>query len=114
MVFTLQEKRRFPRFGLRMPLSFQIKGRPQSNNVVSKDISLGGISFINEDFIAPKTSLILQINLASRILTSYGRIAWASPLPRSNRYKVGVEFLEFAPKAKDILQDYIEMRAQVV
>jgi hypothetical protein len=107
---ALQEKRHFPRVNLKTPLVYKIRGLPQSDNGICEDISAGGIGFINDVFMAPATLLSLGINVLSRTLNPTAKVAWSQPLPHSDRYKVGVEFLEFDPVEKRYLSDYIDMQ----
>jgi len=110
MVRGSKEKRLFPRINLRTPIRYQLRGVPEFDNAISKDISSGGLSFIANKFIAPATPLMLEINILSHIIKPIGKIIWSSPLPHSNRNRLGIEFLELDPKEKDYLGDYIHMQ----
>lgn len=110
MVLIPEEKRRYPRIKLKRPLRYQIRGTPEFNNAIVDNISVGGLGFVDNKFIAPRTSLMLEINVLSRILRPVGKIAWSSPLPHSNRYYSGIEFLELDPVEKRFLADYINMQ----
>jgi hypothetical protein len=110
MAAGLEDKRRFPRIELKVPLRYQIRGSPEYNNSISDGISLGGISFINNKFIAPLTNLMLEINVLSRALNPIGRVAWSSPLAHSDRYRLGIEFIELGASEKNYLSDYIDMQ----
>ena len=110
----LQEKRRFPRIKLNTPLRYHTRGLPEYNNTLCEDISLGGVRFINDKFIRPEASLALEINVLTRALNPIGRVAWSQPVAHSDRYRVGVEFLEFDAKERYCLSDYIDMRTQEV
>ena len=114
MAVKWEERRRFPRIRLRAPVRYQTRGTPEFNNVMSDNVGLGGIGFINDKFIAPKTLVMLEMNILSRFLNPIGRIAWVSSLPRSDRYRLGVEFLELGPDVKKYLQDYIDMRRGIL
>ncbi len=105
-----EEKRLTPRIRLHSPLRYQICGEREFNNTLSDDISMGGVGFLNNRFLAPKTTLNLEINVLSRVLRPLGMITWSSPLPHSDNYRLGVEFLEFNPQEKNYLKDYIDMR----
>lgn len=107
----LKEKRRFPRIPLRIPLHYQVRGTPKFNNTIINDISLGGLSFTNNEFIAPNTALTFELDILSRVLKPIGRVSWSSPLPHSDRSRLGVEFLELDPRDKNYLSDYIDMQA---
>ena len=104
-----KDKRRFPRISLRAPLRYQIRGVPEFNHAICDNISSGGISFTGEQFIPTATTLMLEINVLSRILRPVGKIAWSQSLPHSDRKRLGVEFLELNHVDKNYLSDYLDM-----
>jgi Tfp pilus assembly protein PilZ len=106
----LEEKRRFPRINLNAPTRCQVRGESVSNNTVCNNISMGGISFIADKFIAPSSLVMLEVNILSRVLRPVGKIVWSQPLVHSDRNKLGVGFLEFNPVEKNYLNDYINMQ----
>lgn len=110
MAISFSEKRNSPRIKLHRPLRYQIRGRREFYNTISDDISTGGIGFVNNKFIAPLTPVMLEINILSRILRPVGIVAWSYPLPHSNRYRLGMEFLELDPGEKNYLKDFIDMQ----
>lgn len=105
-----EEKRRSPRLKLTVPVRYQVRGKPKSNNVLTENISLGGIGLIDEKFIPPATTVMLEINLPSKVLNPVGRVTWSAPFPHSDRYHSGIEFLELDPDQKRHLSDYLNMR----
>ena len=107
MAVTLVEKRNYPRIKSNIPLHYNIRGKPEANNTLTNNISLGGISFSNEQFIPPKTPLMLEIHLYSRIVTAIGDVCWSNPYPHSDRYQLGIQFSELLPQEKNILSEYI-------
>ena len=110
MVLKPEEKRRSPRIRLRAPIRFQIRGLQQSDNAISDDISIGGLSFTGNRFIAPETPVMLEINVLSRILHPAGRIAWSNTLAHSDRNRLGIEFTELNAEEKGYLADFINMQ----
>lgn len=112
MPILKEEKRRFPRINLKTPLRWEIRGASQTTNTVNSDISLGGLGFVNERFIAANTCVSVQINIESRTIRAAGRIANVSFLPYSDKYRLGIEFMEFDTKEKDLLSIYI--RDQII
>ena len=106
----MEEKRRFPRIEIHTPLRYQVRGTPEFNNATTDNISIGGLGFVNEEFIAPENGLTLEVSILSRLLNSTARVVWSSPLPHSNRYRVGVEFLELEEQGKKYLQDFIDLQ----
>ncbi len=105
-----QDKRRFSRLPCRLELRYQPRGAGNFNNALSDDISVQGISFVNDKFLAPNTCLGLEINIFSNLITPVGRVAWVNRLPYSNRYRVGVEFIEMDQPNKNYLGDYVAMQ----
>jgi c-di-GMP-binding flagellar brake protein YcgR len=112
MAFPGIEKRYFPRIKLQRPLHYQIRGVPEFNNAIGDDISLGGMSLINNKFIAPQTLVTLKINILSRILSPTAKIAWSSLVPKSDRYRLGIQFLEIDLQEKRYLSEYINIQTQ--
>ncbi len=110
MINRLIEKRQHPRLILANPMSFMIPGVGKINNVLSHDISLGGMGFVNNWFIPMNTPLKLRINILSKELNSVGMIRRSVPIPHSDRYYTGVEFKEFNVDDKKYLSDYIQLR----
>jgi hypothetical protein len=110
MVVKVENKRRFPRIRIQTPVRYQIRGRPEFTNTIADNISVGGLSFVNTDFIGPSTNLNLEINILFRILNPTARVSWAQPLLHSDRYKLGIEFIELEPVQKNYLSDYIDMQ----
>lgn len=110
MAEKIEEKRLFARIRIKTPIRYQVRGQPEFNNSLTNDISINGISFTGDKFIAPKTALDLNINLLSQILSPIGIVTWSIPLPYSNRYKIGIKFLELNPIQKNYLIDYIKIQ----
>lgn len=107
-----EEKRRFPRVKLNTALSYQVRGINDINNTVGQDISLGGMAAIIDKFINCETLLNLKIKVLSRVLSAVGKVAWVSPLPHANRFRVGIEFIEIDAWDKSYLSDYISMQSK--
>ncbi|MDD4953595.1 MAG: PilZ domain-containing protein [Candidatus Omnitrophica bacterium] len=110
----MEEKNRrcFPRITLKTPLHYKVRGTTRFDNTISNDISVGGLGFSNNEFIAPNTILNFELNILSRIIRPSARVAWAVPIPHSDRCKMGVEFLEMEPEEKGSLTDYINIRSR--
>jgi len=105
-------RRRFQRIGLRAQMRYSVRGAASEfANVVSNNISSGGVGFNSDRYIAPQTPLMLEIDVLSKVLHPVGKVAWCQSLPRSYRNSLGVEFVEMDPLEKNYLQDYINMQA---
>jgi hypothetical protein len=105
-----KEQRRFPRIKFQNPLHCQVRGSPDSSSTISDNISLNGIGFINDRYLPALTSIMLEINLLTRVLHPIGRVVWSAPFPHSDRFKAGVEFFEFDQQEKQFLSDFITMK----
>ncbi len=109
MVMAIQEKRQNNRIRLNIPISYQVRGQGQAQKNHTKDISAGGLSFVSENFLAPSTNINMEIGVYDKVMSPVGSIAWTTPIPHSNRYRIGVRFAEFNPRDKEYLSDYIRI-----
>ncbi|MCU0652109.1 MAG: PilZ domain-containing protein [Candidatus Omnitrophica bacterium] len=106
-----EDNRCFPRIRLQAPLRIQARGSSDFSNTLTNNISLGGLGFSSERFIAPNTLLMLQFNLLSRVLSPLAKVAWVNSVPRADKYSCGVEFMEFDNSEKKYLRDYLDMKS---
>lgn len=95
---------------VKTPLRCQVRGTKDYYNTLSSDLGLGGVSFINDDFLAPGTLVNLELNILSRMLTSTGKITAVSSLPYCDKFRLGMEFQDLPSEEKKFLSDYIETR----
>lgn len=110
MAFILDGKRRFPRVKLQTAMSYRVLGGSAGASAIADNVSLGGVGFVSQDFIAPSTILNLELIVLSRVFNTLGRVAWSSPLSHSSRYQTGIEFTKLDDKDKDLLSDYIGLQ----
>jgi len=104
------EKRRFPRIPYNSQIRYQVRGSKDFDNVLGKDISSGGLRFSNDEYIAPKTVLMMEVNILAKVLNFIGKVSWTEPLPHANDYQFGVEFLETDCNNMNFLNDFIDMQ----
>ena len=105
-----KDLRRFPRIKFQNSLHYQVRGSPDSSSTISDNISINGICFINDRYLPALTSIMLDINLLSRVLRPIGRVVWSEPFSHSDRFKAGVEFFEFDQQEKKFLSEFITMK----
>ena len=110
MANPVAERRNYQRLKSQNPLRYQLRGTSEFNNTVTDDISAGGVSFVNSCFIPKSTLVSLEISVFSHVLNPVGKVAWSQPLPHSNRYRVGIEFLELSQCERGYLGEYINMQ----
>lgn len=106
------EKRVFPRVPCRFALRYQVRGAGHFDNALSEDISVNGISFVNNSFIPVDTHLGFEINVCQMMLSPVGKVAWVARLPYAQRYRVGIEFIELEQPGKNYLSDYVAMQLE--
>ena len=109
---STEERRKCPRVSFSVPVRCRIRGFTKCNSSLSDDISYEGIGFFNDEFIAPETLLMLEFTVLARSLTPMGEVVWANPLRHSDRYRLGVKFLEIQAEESTFLSDYIGMRIE--
>lgn len=105
-----QNKRLFPRVKIKEALHYQVRGEREIRNCVTDDISLGGLRFEDGTFIPPSTQLNMEIHTLSKVLRPIGKVVWSSPFSHTDRFKSGIEFIEFDPAEKKFLSDFISMK----
>jgi hypothetical protein len=104
------DKRVFPRVKIKGPVSYQVRGSHEIDHIQTDDISLGGVGFTSNRFIPPSTAMNLEINVASRTLRPIGKVTRCISSSHSDRFRTGIEFLEFEPEERKYLSDFITMR----
>ncbi|MFH1837116.1 MAG: PilZ domain-containing protein [Candidatus Omnitrophota bacterium] len=106
------EKRRYQRVETHVPLKCG-KLRDGSNckgeNSITKDLSLGGMSFRTDNFIPMANRLIVEISLPEKTksIKAISKIAWIKKSRSGNGYETGNQFLEMSKEDKDSVADYI-------
>ncbi len=112
-IFTKsRENRIFPRVDFRSQIRYQIRGKPDFDNVLGNDISCGGLKFTSDKFIPVSTLLMLEINVLNRLIRPLGKVAWSTPVAHSGRQQTGVEFLEFDRLERNYLNDFVSMHVK--
>jgi len=104
------ENRCLPRVDFATQMRYQVRGKPDFANVVSSDISCGGLRFSDDKFIPTATAVMLEINVLNRVLRPIGKVAWSTPQAHSNRNQMGVEFVEFDTLERNYLKEFINMQ----
>lgn len=105
------EKRRYPRFNTHLPIRFQLKESPSKfGYTLSRDISEGGMRLILNEFIRPKTEVLLETILLGRIFNPITKVVWAQRISHSDNYQLGLEFLEMDGLERRKLKEYIEYK----
>ncbi|MDO8489694.1 MAG: PilZ domain-containing protein [Candidatus Omnitrophota bacterium] len=110
LLLKQRDNRSLPRVDFCSNIRFQIRGKPDFDNAITKDISFGGLRFASDRFVPTSTPIMLEINVLNRVLRPIARVAWSTPLPHSSRNQTGVEFVEFNILESRYLKDFINMQ----
>lgn len=106
----MNERRKFVRIPEHAQISYQILNSQKEYSSLTKDISQGGIRFWVQEFIPENTHLKIKCTL-EKISFSFEavvRLAWITEDSFSEKYEVGVEFLDIPKKAAERLVEYID------
>ena len=101
------EKRKNPRIDVSFPL--ECKNLPSRNYfyTVSKDLSLSGTRILINEFIPKDNLLKIHINLIDKVLDLKAKVVWCNKERVSERYSIGVEFVEINDADKDELYCFL-------
>ena len=103
------ERRKFVRIPERSQISYEILHELKAKDYLTRDISQGGIRFFAHEFI--RRNSILRIRLTLTKTTFYfealAKVVWISEDTLSERYEVGVEFVDIPQDASEHLINYI-------
>ncbi len=109
-----EEQRKSPRISFRESVSFhQMKDPRRFGGCLSLDLSEGGIRVYFDQFLPIGSLLNVQLQLGDKhIVDLTGRVAWVVQVPHSERYQLGLEFIEPGPvaDARSQLRNYFQSR----
>ena len=92
------EKRKFLRAPFKMAVSYQLKDPQAFGGCLASDIGEGGIKINLDDFVPLGAEMMLQIQLGQNftfpIINLVGRVVWIARVPDSDRYQLGLEFID--------------------
>jgi Tfp pilus assembly protein PilZ len=105
------EKRQAPRISFREPVAYELPRVPTHGGCLACDISESGLRINLNDFVPLDEEVNFQIQLETDepFIDVTGRVVWVHQVPFSERYQVGVEFMEDGsyPQSKERIHEYI-------
>ena len=109
----MQEKRKFVRIDWPVLVQYKTLEDPLTNDqIVGKDISEGGVSFIVYERLSRGMNLDIQIQTPFDSLPIFAKakVAWIENVGKEHEkmFEVGVEFTEINQKDQTRLKTYIE------
>jgi c-di-GMP-binding flagellar brake protein YcgR len=103
----MEERRKHNRINVSFPVECNPLTEKNYFYTVSKDLSLGGVKILASDFL-PKGNLFrLNINLIDRLVDVKAKVAWCNKERISDRYSVGLEFVEASEDNQKSLCDFL-------
>ena len=104
------ERRRYVRIPENSQISYRILPDIKTKAFLTRDISQGGIRFFVHEFIPANSNLQIRLALEkiSFSFEAFVKVIWTRKDAHSERYEIGVEFMNIPKKAADHLIDYIK------
>ncbi len=108
-----QERRKFVRINSDLPV--ELKELPAYHpinlrNLMSLDISEGGLKLSAFYFYPVNSRLIIQVFLSPKMepVKAVGKVSWVEQVPYQDRYKIGVEFSDITEEGRYNLRNIIK------
>lgn len=108
-----KEKRQALRISVKFPIRYKIRRGGFFASALTNDLSLSGLRVNADRFFPLGINLNLELNILSRVINPVGRVIWSQPQPYSNRYQMGIEFVEINSQDKNYLSDYISVHNEL-
>jgi c-di-GMP-binding flagellar brake protein YcgR len=112
------ERRRYIRIPESLSIIYEVVPSEIKKECITKDISQIGMRFLTDEFISKDSRLRIKINFpeTSFYFETWVKCAWVRIMPYSDRYEIGVEFIDMPVKAADYLisfiKNYLDARAE--
>ncbi|MBN2482585.1 MAG: PilZ domain-containing protein [Candidatus Omnitrophica bacterium] len=104
-----KERRQENRIGISFPVECTLlPDRKKVFYTVSRDLSMGGVRILTEDFVSPGQDIKLSINLINALAEVKAQVAWCNKRSYSEQYYVGLKFDEINEKNKSNLGKFID------
>ncbi len=118
-----KERRKSVRINAEIDVSYELLSgsAAQKHNLMSRNISMGGINLALNEKLPPGTTLHLKLNVPQnpRPLFTEGKIVWVREVSgRFTRQKeerffaTGIQFIRIKPEDEAVLHSFIQQRAR--
>jgi len=112
MIEILNERRRYPRLSVKIPVQYKnIKTLQEpSSGALTKDMGEGGIRFVGNEFLSLANRIVMTIVLPApaRSVKIISKVAWIRKVPMGDQYEIGSQFLSMSEEDKREIKDYLE------
>ena len=104
-----KERRQFFRHPIHLPIRLRPSPKSESFLSASRDISLGGLSFLWPKKLSKGTWLDITIPVKEKLFELHAKVVWCREDRRTARFSTGVSFADFpsafkARLAEEVLQ----------
>jgi len=103
----MENRRKNPRVGVSFPVECSVASEKNYFYTVSKDLSNNGVKILAGQALSKGASLRLNINLINKIVDVLAKVAWCNKERASERYCVGLEFLEMDKLSQETLGGFL-------
>lgn len=106
----MKERRRFVRIPESSHVTYRIMPNVKTGDYITRDIGQGGLRFLVHQFVPKDSFLKIRLTLQniSFSFEALVKVVWIIEEPRSERFEVGVEFVNMPQDATKHLVDYIK------
>lgn len=110
-----QEKRRFPRVKVRIPVRYrEVRDGAESVAVDSLtcDVSAGGLRFTTDKLVSNACSLLLELDIPNLIhpVKAVSRVACVEKTNADGHYEIGSEFMEITEKDRELIAKFLNTK----
>ena len=105
---SYDDRRRAQRLKAKLTAHYELKAEKKYGNLLTQDISEGGIRMLSDGFIPRLSKVAVQLNLTPHKLVELnGEIRWSQRAAYSNYYQTGLEFRDVSPDIKRSISEYV-------
>lgn len=105
----MEEKRKNPRVDVSFPVECKTLPARTYFYTVSKDLSIGGVKILSNDFLPKNNLLKVNLNCINRVFDFMAKVIWCNKEPASDRYTAGLQFVEASLTDREELADFIKI-----
>ena len=95
------ERRKYIRIPESLPIVYEVVPGETRKEYITKDISQSGMRFLINEFVPKDSHLKIKISFHGTLFNfeAWVKCMWIRKMPYSDRYEIGVEFIDMPPKA---------------
>ncbi|UCD15590.1 MAG: PilZ domain-containing protein [Candidatus Omnitrophota bacterium] len=103
----MSERRSFPRVNVSFPVECNPLSQKSYFYTVSKDLSIGGVKILTNEFLSKDDNVKVKINLIDKVVGVKAKVIWCNKERISERYSAGLKFTEMNDLNKGALTQFL-------